>query len=262
MELLLWPHGAPLAKGTTEEDCPAIVPYLLEGSGHAAVIVCPGGGYEMLADHEGEPIARWLNGIGISAFVLRYRVAPYAYPCALLDLQRAIRTVRHGAERFGIDPSRVGVLGFSAGGHLVSTAGTHYDGGKPDAEDEIERQSSRPDLMMLCYSVITMRDPLTHEGSRLNLLGPEPSPELIGELSNEERVTADTPPAFLWHTSDEGLVRVENSLMFAAALRRHQVPFDLHVYAHGRHGMGLAEDDPHVAGWTSACASWLKMNGF
>lgn len=261
-EMLLWPQGAPFANGTTDEDRPALTPYLLEGSGRAAVIVCPGGGYGMRADHEGAPIAEWLNSIGISAFVLRYRVAPYAHPCPLLDVQRAIRTLRHDAARFGIDPNRLGVLGFSAGGHLASAAGTQFDGGRPDAEDEIDRQSSRPDLLMLCYPVITMRDPHTHEGSRLNLLGPDPSPERIAEHSSDERVTADTPPAFLWHTSDDGAVPVDNSLLFAAALRRHGVPFDLHVYAHGRHGMGMAQEDAHVSGWTSACASWLRMNGF
>lgn len=262
MELLLWPNGAPLAQGTTDEDRPALTPYLLEGSGHPVVIVCPGGGYVMRADHEGEPIAQWLNSIGISAFVLRYRVAPYAYPCALLDLQRAIRTVRHDAERFGIDPERIGVLGFSAGGHLVSTAGTRFDEGQPDAEDEIERQSSRPDLLMLCYPVISMRDPITHDGSRMYLLGADPDPEQLHRLSNDEQVTEHTPPTFLWHTSDDEAVPVENSLRFATALRSRGVPFDLHVYAHGRHGLGLANDDSHVGGWTGACASWLRLNGF
>ncbi|WP_027091290.1 alpha/beta hydrolase [Cohnella thermotolerans] len=262
MERLLWPEGAPLANGTTDEDRPALIPYLLEGSGHAAVIVFPGGGYGMRADHEGEPIARWLNSIGVSAFVLRYRVAPYGYPCALLDAQRAIRTVRHEAERYGIDPNRIGILGFSAGGHLAATAGTHFDAGRPEAEDEIERRSSRPDLLILCYPVITMLDSHTHEGSRLNLLGAEPDPNLVELLSNERQVTADTPPTFLWHTSDDGAVPVENSLRFASALREKGVLFDLHVYAHGRHGMGLAEDDDHVKGWTDACASWLRYNGF
>ncbi|GIO15081.1 beta-xylanase [Cohnella xylanilytica] len=262
MEKLLWPEGAPFAAGTTDEDRPAITPYLLEGEGHPAVIVLPGGGYGMRAYHEGEPIALWLNSIGVSAFVLRYRVAPYRYPCALLDAQRAIRTVRHEAKRYGIDPRRVGILGFSAGGHAASSAATHYDAGRPDAEDEIERQSSRPDLAILCYPVITMRDPHTHEGSRANLLGPEPDPELVALMSNDEQVTSDTPPTFLWHTSDDGAVPVENSLQFAAALRKHGVPFDLHVYARGRHGLGLAEDDAHVRGWTDACASWLKYNGF
>jgi acetyl esterase/lipase len=260
--LLLWPGGAPLAAGTTDEDRPAITPYLAEGYRRAAVIVVPGGGYGMRADHEGEPIARWLNTLGISAFVLRYRVAPYRYPCALLDAQRAIRTVRHKAAEFGVDPGRVGILGFSAGGHLVSTVGTSFDAGDPQSGDPIERMSSRPDLLVLCYPVITMQGEFAHAGSVANLLGPDPDEALVRRLSSDTQVTERTPPAFLWHTSDDGAVPVENSLMFAAALRRHGVPFDLHVYAHGRHGLGLAEEDRHVSGWTEACASWLRLNGF
>ncbi|MBN2983123.1 MULTISPECIES: alpha/beta hydrolase [Cohnella] len=262
MEQLLWPEGAPYATGSGDEDRPAIFPYVLEGKGNPAVIVFPGGGYGMRAHHEGEPIALWLNSIGISAFVLRYRVAPYQYPCAWLDAQRAIRTVRHEADRYGIDSARVGILGFSAGGHLASTAGTQYDAGRPDAEDAVERQSSRPDLTILCYPVISMDESITHAGSRLNLLGEDPDPELARKMSSETQVTPDTPPVFLWHTSDDGAVPVENSLAFATALRKQKVPFDLHVYAFGRHGLGLAEDEKHTNGWTGACASWLKLNGF
>ncbi|MBB6673843.1 alpha/beta hydrolase [Cohnella nanjingensis] len=261
-EWLLWEQGAPYATGETDEDRPALTPYLLDGTSNAAVIVAPGGGYGMRAGHEGGPIAEWLNGIGVSAFVLRYRVAPYRHPSPLLDLQRAIRTVRSRAEEFGVDPSRIGILGFSAGGHLVTTAATRYDAGRQDAEDPIERVSSRPDLLIACYPVVTLQDPHTHEGSRLNLLGPEPDAALTELLSNELQVTADTPPTFLWHTADDAGVPVENSLLFAAALSKHQVPFDLHVYAHGRHGLGLAEADAHVNGWPATCASWLRMVGF
>ncbi|SFS56393.1 alpha/beta hydrolase [Paenibacillus sp. BC26] len=257
----LWPEGAPLATGTTDEDRPALTPYLVEGS-ESVVIVCPGGGYGMRADHEGEPIALWLNGLGISAFVLRYRVAPYQYPSALYDVQRAIRYVRLHAEALGVNAGKIGILGFSAGGHLVSTAGTHYDAGNPEAEDPIERMSCRPDLAILCYPVITMQSPVTHEGSRLNLLGANPPAELVELLSNELQVTPDTPPTFLWHTSDDAAVPVENSLLFAMALRRAGVPFDLHVYEQGAHGMGLAEADPHVANWTTVCGLWLKRNGY
>ncbi len=260
--VILWPDGAPDAAGTTDEDVPAIFPYLVEGGGRAAVIVCPGGGYEFRADHEGEPIALWLNTLGISAFVLRYRVAPYRYPSALSDVQRAVRTVRHRAEEFGVDPDRLGVLGFSAGGHLASTAGTLHDAGTADATDPIERYSSRPDLLMLCYPVITLSEPYTHEGSRTALLGADASPADIDALSSERNVTADTPPTFLWHTSEDGLVPVENSLWFASALGRSGVPFDLHVYALGGHGMGMAGGDEHVRHWTGQCASWLKLNGF
>lgn len=260
--VILWPEGAPNALGTTEEDVPALFPYLLEGENRAAVIVCPGGGYEFRADHEGEPIALWLNTLGISAFVLRYRVAPYRYPNALSDAKRAMRTVRHRAAEFGLDPARIGILGFSAGGHLVSTAGTLYDAGDANAADPIERLSSRPDLLMLCYPVITMQDPYTHQGSRNALLGPDVSAEEIDSLSSELNVTADTPPTFLWHTSEDGAVPVENSLRFASALGRNGVPFDLHVYALGGHGMGMAEGDEHVRHWTGQGASWLKLNGF
>ncbi|MDO3408663.1 alpha/beta hydrolase [Saccharibacillus sp. CPCC 101409] len=260
--VILWPDGAPNAAGTTDEDVPAIEAYLAEGENRAAVIVCPGGGYEFRADHEGEPIALWLNTLGISAFVLRYRVAPYRYPSALSDVQRAVRTVRYRAEEFKLDPSRIGVLGFSAGGHLASTAGTLYDAGRPDSEDPIERLSSRPDLLMLCYPVITLNEPYTHAGSRIALLGADADAKAIESLCSELNVTSDTPPTFLWHTSEDGLVPVENSLLFASALGRKGVPFDLHVYAHGGHGMGMAEGDPHVSHWSGQCASWLRVNGF
>jgi acetyl esterase/lipase len=261
-EQLLWMHGAPYAVGNADEDCPAITPYLVEGDNAPAIIICPGGGYGARAYHEGEPIAQWLNGLGISAFVLRYRVAPYQYPCALLDVQRAIRTVRFKADTFRINPKKIGVLGFSAGGHLASNAGTSYDKGNGSAEDVIERMSCRPDLLVLCYPVITLTEPFTHKGSRDNLLGKEPG-ALQGErLSSEQNVTEDTPPTFLWHTSDDAAVPVENSLMFAAALSKHKVSFDLHVYEKGRHGLGLAESEEHTNGWTAACASWLALNGF
>lgn len=261
-EWLLWPNGAPYAKGDTPEDRPAIIPYLLDGPDRPVVIVAPGGGYGMRADHEGEPVALWLNGLGISAFVLRYRVAPYKHPAPLLDAQRAVRTVRARAAEFGIDPNRIGLLGFSAGGHLVASAGTHGDGGREDAEDRIEQVSSRPDLIVLCYPVITLRDPHTHAGSRFNLLGEAPSRDLVDSLSNELQVSADTPPAFLWHTSDDAGVPVENSLLFAAALREKGILFDLHVYSSGVHGIGLAEGHPYASGWTSAAAAWLKAQGF
>jgi acetyl esterase/lipase len=258
---LLWPEGAPLATGDGNEDCPALTPYLVEGRGNAAVIICPGGGYGMRAEHEGEPIARWLNSLGISAVVLRYRVAPYAYPAALLDAQRAVRYVRFHSQAMGINPQKIGILGFSAGGHLTASAGTHYDTGNPNATELMERESCRPDLLILCYPVISMKDPFTHEGSRFNLLGSHPDPALVELMSSEVQVTEDTPPAFLWHTSDDP-VAVENSLLFASALSQHKVPFDLHVYAKGRHGLGLAEEDEHVRTWTDVCAIWLKRNGF
>ncbi|AIQ48382.1 esterase [Paenibacillus sp. FSL R7-0273] len=260
--LLLWPEGAPGAQGISDEDCPAITPYLVEGSNNAAVLICPGGAYWLRAEHEGGPVAEWLNLLGISAFVLRYRVAPYRYPSALLDAQRALRTIRSRAEEFGIDPERVGILGFSAGGHLASTASGLFDRGNKEAEEALERESCRPDFSILCYPVISMTDEVTHEGSRENLLGANPPGELIRLLSGELQVTPDSPPAFLWHTAEDAAVPVENSLLLASALRRSGIPFDLHVYAHGEHGLGLAEEEPHTRSWTNACASWLQMNGY
>lgn len=258
----LWQKNAPGAQGSGEEDTPAILAYPVKGEGRGAVIVCPGGGYGMRAAHEGEPIARWLNSIGIHAFVLRYRVSPYQYPSALMDVQRAVRYVRHHAADYRLNENKIGVLGFSAGGHLTASIGTHYDEGNPQAADVIDRQSCRPDAIVLCYPVITMKLPFTHEGSRRNLLGDNPDQQLVELMSCEGQVTSDTPPTFLWHTSDDGAVPVENSILFASALRQAGVPFDLHVYEKGRHGLGMAEEDEHVASWTTVCGLWLKRNQF
>ncbi|WP_248930122.1 alpha/beta hydrolase [Paenibacillus hamazuiensis] len=261
-EILLWSDGTPYAQGTGKEDIPYIVPFPVESANPApAVIVCPGGGYGRKAEHEGEPVARWLNSLGIAAFVLQYRVAPYRHPVPLGDAKRAIRLVRSTAARWNIDPQRVGILGFSAGGHLASSAGLHYDLGNPEADDAVERESSRPDLMVLCYPVITFGE-FTHAGSKSNLLGPEPDEELVKLLSGEHQVTAETPPAFLWHTADDASVPVENSLQLAMALSRHKVPHELHVYESGRHGLGLAGDHPEAHTWTTLCANWLRKRGF
>ena len=260
--IFLWPEGAPLAKGNGPEDRPRITPYLVSPSKPAGcVMVCPGGGYGGRAPHEGEPIALWLNSIGVSAFVLDYRVAPYRNPCELMDAQRAIRYARCHAREFNIDAKHIGILGFSAGGHLASSAGTHYDGGRPDAADPVERASCRPDAMILCYAVITFGE-FGHSGSMVNLLGPDPPQDMRVLFSNEKQVTADTPPTFLWHTEDDAGVPVENSLLFALALRRHKVSFELHVYKTGRHGLGLAPGDSHVGAWTQACGEWLRKLGF
>ncbi len=264
----LWPDGAPGALGKEPKDIPTLTVYMpdpAKASG-AAMVICPGGGYGHLADHEGKLYAQWLNELGIAGFVLKYRLgsAGYRHPAMLQDAARAVRTVRARASEWNVDPKRVGIMGSSAGGHLASTLLTHFDAGKSNATDAIERVSSRPDLGILCYAVITMGK-LTHNGSKTNLLGPNPSPELIQELSNELHVTKDTPPCFIWQTSDDATVPVENSLEFAAALRRAGVPFDLHIYEHGRHGLGLGshEYDPaKFLPWTRDCAFWLKENGF
>ena len=262
--IVLWPAGAPGAVGHEATDIPTLTPYLApkEKATGAAIVVCPGGGYQHLADHEGRPVAEWLNSIGVTAFVLKYRLGPtYHHPAQLQDAARAIRTVRTRAKEWGVDPQRVGILGFSAGGHLAATAGTHFAAGKPDASDPIERVSSRPDLMVLVYPVITMRDS-THSGSKLNLLGKDPPPELVALLSNEEQVTKETPPTFLVHTMTDAAVPVENSMMFSAALRKAGVPFEFHLYERGKHGFGLAPNDPVLSSWPARCADWLRVHGF
>lgn len=258
----LWPHGAP---GLNEADPPfepTITPYLLSSEeAVGCVIVCPGGGYSGRAPHEGEPIAQALNDHGFSAFVCDYRVAPYKHPRPLQDAQRAIRWVRANAGALNISPAAVGILGFSAGGHLVSTAGTHYDEGLDDPEDTISRYSCRPDAIVLCYPVISF-DVHRHQGSMVNLIGENPPEELRQSLCSETQVTHDTPPAFIWHTADDGGVPVQNALLFAQALSAARVEYELHVYRSGRHGLGLALDQPHIASWMELCAEWLREVGF
>ncbi len=264
----LWPDGAPGALGTAEKDIPTLTPFLPEpakASG-AAIVICPGGGYGMLASHEGADYARFFNEFGIAGFVLKYRLGSsgYRHPVMLEDAARALRIVRARAAEWNLDPKRIGIIGSSAGGHLASTLLTHFDAGKPEASDPIERQSSRPDLGILCYAVITMGQ-FTHEGSKQNLLGDHPSPELVRDLSNELQVTKATPPCFVWHTWEDSAVPVENSLMFAEALRRAGVPFDLHIYQKGRHGIGLGApyaDKAHRHPWTADVVFWLKVQGF
>lgn len=263
----LWTSGAPGALGERHQDKPTLTVYLPEKgkATGAAMVICPGGGYGGLAGHEGGDYALYLNQHGLTCFVLKYRLGPagYRHPAMLHDAQRAIRTVRARAEEWGVDSKRVGIMGSSAGGHLASTAVTHFDPGQPGASDPIEHQSSRPDLGVLCYAVITMGEN-THGGSRKNLLGDNPAPELIELLSNERQVTAQTPPCFLWHTWEDKGVKIENSLGFAAALQRHKVPFDLHIYQKGGHGIGLASkppfDNPHP--WAKDLVFWLKVQGF
>ncbi|WP_274362346.1 alpha/beta hydrolase [Paenibacillus thermotolerans] len=264
MNDLLWPEGAPNAMGTEAEDQPAIEAYLVSSSEGAApcVLVCPGGGYWVRAEHEGRPIAQWLNSLGISAFVLRYRVKPYGYPNAILDAQRAIRTIRARANEWNIDPDRVGVLGFSAGGHLAACSAVLPAVQAGDGGDAIDAHGSKPNLAVLCYPVITFQEPYLHEGSMIAQLGEQPDEALRDLLSCELQVDKDTPPAFLWHTADDSGVPVENSMMFAAALSRSGIPFELHIFEKGRHGLGLAEDDASVGQWTALCARWLQSNGW
>jgi acetyl esterase/lipase len=261
---LLWAEGAPGAMGAEEIDKPTLAPYVVpagRGTG-TAVIVCPGGGYSGLSmDKEGDQIARWLNSLGVTAFVLKYRLGPkYHHPVELGDAQRAIRTVRSKAGDYRVLPDRIGIMGFSAGGHLASTAGTHFDAGKPDAADAIDRVSSRPDFLVLCYPVISFTN-FAHQGSKRNLLGENPDPKLVESLSNETQVTTQTPPTFLFHTTTDATVPVENSVMFYSALRKAGVPAELHIYERGPHGVGLAQTDEALSSWPSRLADWLRIRG-
>jgi len=268
----LWLDGAPGAMGNTDKDQPQLThfPAPKETATGAAVIVCPGGGYGGHAmTYEGYDVARWFNSLGVSAFVLKYRVAPYRHPIPLGDLQRAIRVVRFHAGTWNIDPEKLGILGFSAGGHLCSTAATHFDSGKSDAEDPIERLGCRPNLAILCYPVISFTEEFTHKGSLKNLLGETPAPELVKSLSNELQVTPETPPTFLFHTDADSGVPPENSTAFYLALRKANVPAELHIFQNGPHGVGLGNNKgqpnnphPELAIWPSLCANWLKHYGF
>lgn len=257
--LLLWPDGAPGAVGVEPQDKPKLTIYRAPAASAngAAAVVCPGGGYRTLAsDHEGKQVAEWLNSLGASAFVLQYRVGPrYRHPAPLQDARRALRLVRSRAAEYGIDERRLGIVGFSAGGHLASTTGT-----QPDAP--AESVSARPDFMVLAYPVISLQASFTHRGSLTFLLGETPDPKLQEELSSEKRVSSRTPPTFLFHTADDASVPVENSIALFAALRAESVPAELHVFEKGRHGVGLAQGDPALSAWPRLCEAWLRTRGF
>jgi acetyl esterase/lipase len=263
-EILLWPEGAPGALGDEAKDKPSLTAYLPEPAKRngASMLVLPGGGYGHLAEHEGKGYAEWLVSNGIAAYVLKYRLGPaYHHPAMLQDVSRALRLVRSYAKRDGLDPARVGVMGSSAGGHLASTLLTHFDGGDPAAADEVERLSSRPDLGVLCYAVISLGE-FAHAGSKKNLLGETPDPELVQDLSNETRVTVETPPCFIWHTVEDKTVPVENALMFAAALRKNEVPFSLHIYETGAHGLGLGRPGKPAPPWADQLLYWFHERKF
>jgi acetyl esterase/lipase len=271
----LWEGKAPLAVGDSDADKPSLTIHLApkDKATGAAVVICPGGGYGFLAaDHEGQQVAEFFNGLGVHAFVLKYRIVTKDRPgplgeVPLLDAQRAIRLVRAKAADHGIDVKKVGICGFSAGGHLASTAATHFDEGDALAPDPIDRTSCRPDFCVLGYPVVTMEDGVTHAGSKRNLLGPKPDPKLVEEFSNEKRVTARTPPTFIFQTDEDTAVPAENAVRFYLALRRAKVPAELHVYEKGKHGVGLGRDpkwtgkSTYTEGWPDRLAAWLKLHG-
>ena len=265
-EIPLWANGAPGALGADSTDRPILTPYLPPAgtANGAAVVIFPGGGYQHLSmQKEGSDVANWLASAGVTTFVVRYRLGPkYRHPTMLGDAQRAIRIVRARAAEWNLDPRRLGVIGFSAGGHLASTAATHFDAGNATGADPIERASARPDFLLLIYPVITMRDSITHWGSRRNLIGAEAAPELVRLLSNETRVSRETPPTFLVHSTDDKAVPVENSLLFYEALKRNGVPAEMHVFEHGGHGFGLAPSDPVLSAWTTMCEAWMRRHGW
>ena len=261
----LWENVAPGALGNDDRDKPTITIYAPVDASETgtAVIVAPGGGYTILAtNHEGRQVANWFNALGITAFVLKYRLGPrYHHPIELGDAQRAIRLVRARAKEFGVRPDRVGIMGFSAGGHLASTAATHYDNGDPGAADSTDRVSSRPDFAILAYPVISFNAPYTHRGSMMALLGENPDPKLREDLSNELHVTPETPPTFLFSTSADTGVPAENSVAFYLALHKAGVPAELHIFEKGPHGVGLDLADPALGEWPALLANWLRSRG-
>ena len=266
----LWAGDAPGARGQRPQDIPTLTPFPAGAAKRngASIVIFPGGGYGSLAEHEGTGYAEFFAEHGITAYVLKYRLGSngYRHPTMLNDAARAVRMVRAFAQRDGLDPHRIGIIGSSAGGHLASTLATHFDATKPDgpkleAGDAYDRESSRPDLVVLCYPVISLGE-FAHAGSRKNLLGDNPPADLVQNLSNELQITKDTPPTFLWHTAEDKAVPVENSLMFAAALQRAHVPFSLHIYEKGPHGLGLGRPGKEAPPWANQLLYWFQERKF
>jgi len=263
--MLLWPGGAPGALGDADDDKPSLTAYLpASNPTKTAVIVAPGGAYVHLSMvREGSDAAHWLNAHGVAAFVLKYRLGPkYHNPIEREDGQRAIRMVRARAAEFGVTPDHVGMWGFSAGGHMAATAGTQFDAGDPAAADAIDRVSSRPDFLVLAYPVITMESAYAHAVSKQSLLGDNASPADVDSMSAELHVTAQTPPTFLFATTDDNSVPVMNSVMFYSALVKAKVPAEMHLFQHGAHGAGLAAANPMLSVWPDLLLKWMRERGY
>jgi acetyl esterase/lipase len=263
--MLLWANGAPGALGDADDDKPTITAYIPAANPtKTAVVIAPGGGYQHLSMvREGSDVAAFLNAHGVAAFVLKYRLgAKYHNPAELNDAQRAIRTVRANAAKYGYSADRIGMCGFSAGGHLAASAGTMFDAGNPAAADPIEQQSSRPDFLVLAYPVITMEDPYVHKGSRTFLLGDAPTQAEMDVMSAELRVTPQTPPTFLFSTTDDHTVPILNTVMFYTALVKAGVPAEMHIFQHGGHGAGLAPTNPQLSPWTDLLLKWMRERGY
>jgi len=262
-EIKLWPEG----KGG--EGAASVSLFYHEPAESAAgtaprpaVVVCPGGGYGMVVmSYEGNDIAKWFADNGCAGFVLKYRVAPHKHPAQMHDVQRAIQHVRANAKTLGVDPQRIGVIGFSAGGHLAATAGTHFQDADPKATDPVLKVSSRPDFLVLAYPVISMIDGVTHAGSKRNLLGAEPPAELVDKMSLEKQVTKKTPPTFILQTNEDKIVPAENAILFYSALRKAGVPAEFHSYQRGGHGVGLGRHEGSKS-WPSLLKSWLVHHKF
>lgn len=254
----LWENTVPF--GLADDFVPELEPYVCEGA-KSAVVVCPGGAYGFRAPHEGKDIAEWFNSIGVTAFVLQYRVAPNMHPAPLADAMRAVKYVRHNANKYGYDKDKIAIMGFSAGGHLAASLSVHYDKDIYDPTDVIDEEDCKPNASILCYPVIDMGE-YRHDGSRTNLIGSNPTQEMKDMMSLYKQITKDTPPAFLWHTSCDAAVPVENSILYASELSKVQVPFEMHIYPIGHHGLGLSPELAHVAQWSASCQKWLELIGF
>jgi len=257
-KIKLWEKKTILFNSKINQDEPTITPYLVNKKKPTkCILILPGGGYSHKADHEGKPIAEYFNKQGISCFVLNYRVAPYKFPVPLYDSLRAIKLIRFNANKWNINTNKIGILGFSAGGHLASLTSNLYNY-ITDKQDNIDKESGRPDFSILCYPVITSNEKFWHRGSFINLLGIKPNKPLLKKLSYEKLINKNTQPTFLWHTAEDPGVPVENSLLYAKQLSKYNIPFSLHIFPHGSHGLGLATNIESVNNWPKICTNWLK----